>query len=134
LARPTSKPIEGGKEEKKAGALFLDITKPLNDGSDHMDWANKTTMKLGLMDIANIVCGVRQDNKASIVHKIERDGKDQFTSLTIEPGEGDTYKWLVCKKVDGTNKLDTIYMNSKEMYLVFQCLEAAIPAILDWIN
>jgi len=133
LQKPVEEEGQDGKAIRKAGAIFLEIAKSLGDGSDKMDWQNKTTMKIGLMDIATIVQDVRSGGKVNLIHKIEKEGKDQYTSLTIEPGENGSFKWMIVKKLDGSNKIDTVYLNSKEMYLAFNLLEAAVPIINGWL-
>lgn len=125
---------ENGAVKTKPGCIFLDIAKPKNDGSERMDWDNKITMKISSRDIADIVLGVRAESKADIIHKVNRaDGSESVTTLKIEPGERQgTFKWFVGKMVGSEKSNVTVYLDTKDMYLVFQMLEAAIPVIHGW--
>jgi hypothetical protein len=123
------------KVKTEAGCLFLDIAKPLGNGSDRMDWENKITMKLGHRDIAQIITGIRgPDKKVDLIHRVEKDGVPSQSTLKIEPGEGTSFKWFVAKTVGDNKKNATIYLDTVDMYSVFNLLESSVPLILGWVD
>ena len=131
LSRPKDTEVDG-KTVSEAGCLFLEIAKPLGEGTNKMDWENKLTMKLGVTDLGKILTECRANDKVSLIHKTEKDGVVRMTSLNVDPGENGTYKWLVVKTEGTAKKMQSVYFDSTEMFITFKLLEAAIPVILGW--
>ncbi len=124
---------EGEKVRTESGCIFLDIAKPKGDGTSHMDWANKITMKLSSRDIAQLVMGIRVEKKADLIHRVEKpDGTFSQTTLKVEPGERDTFKWFIAKSLGTESKNTTIFLDRQDMYLAFNMLEAVVPVIHGW--
>lgn len=95
-----------------------------------MDWHNKILMKIEHGDIAKIVVGVRNGKTVDLFHK---SSEVKSTTLKVEAGQNaGTFK-LTMGVADGSYKsMSSIYLNTEDMYIMFNLLEASIPLTAGW--
>jgi len=98
-----------------------------------MDWDNKIIMKLDATDISGIISGCRGNQfPVKLFHKSE--GSNSSSALTIEAGErSGTFKWFISKTANENKMYGNIYLDSKDMFLMFTMMEAALPVISGWV-
>ena len=136
LMRPKDIKDETGKvKSSETGCIFLEIAKPKNDGTEYMDWDNGLRMKIGPRDIAQIVSGVRSTGTTKLFHRSEKEGSvPTDTTLNIDPGNDNTFKWSVFKNQGDSKRNVTIFLDQYDMFMVFNMLEAAMPVIHGWVE
>lgn len=118
-----------GKTRVEEGCVFFSLAKALDDQSGKMDWNNKILMKIDHNDIAKIIMGVRSGKNVDIFHKT---ADDRSTTLKIEAGQPGTYKFVMGKKDGSQSGMATVYLNTEDLFVIFNLLEAAIPLTLGW--
>jgi hypothetical protein len=95
-----------------------------------MDWNNKILMKIEPNDIAKIVVGLKSNKSVDIFHK---SSEIKSTTLKIEAGQNPgTYKFTMGMKDGAKNQMSNIYLNSEDLFVIFNLLEASIPLTLGW--
>lgn len=132
LKRPEQEEIDG-KLRINSGCLFFTLAKALDDNSGRMDWDSKILMKIDLPDIANIITGCKSGEfPVNIFHKVQ---EDKQSTLKIEKGtNAGTYKLSMGKKVGDKNLFASIYLDKKDMFLIFNLMESSIPVIQGWTS
>jgi hypothetical protein len=119
-----------GKLKVEEGCIFFSLAKALEDGSGRMDWNNKILMKIEPNDIAKIVVGLKSNKSVDIFHK---SSEVKSTTLKIEAGQNPgTYKFTMGMKDGSRNLMGNIYLNSEDLFVIFNLLEASIPLTLGW--
>lgn len=132
LARPKEEQTPEGKTRVNPGCVFFTLARALGDDSGRMDWQNKILMKIDHTDIAKIITGTRtQKFPVDIYHKSESTGNS--SSLKLEPGQNPgTFKLFMGKSVNNQKSYAQIYLNTEDMFLLFNLLEASVPLTLGW--
>lgn len=133
LARPKEEQTPDGKTRVNTGCVFFTLAKALSDGSDRMDWNNKLLMKIDHVDIAKIITATRSGKfPVDIYHKSASNGDS--SSLKLEPGQNPgTFKLFMGKVKGGQKSYGQIYLNTEDMFILFNLLEASLPVTLGWI-
>ena len=133
LSRPKEEQTQDGKTRATSGCVFFTIAKALGDGSDRMDWNNKILMKIDHVDIAKIVTSTREAKfPVDIYHKSANTGDS--STLKIEPGQNPgTFKLFMGKTRNGQKSYAQIYLNTEDMFILFNLLEASVPVTLGWL-
>jgi hypothetical protein len=121
---------ESGKVKVEDGCVFFSLAKALDDKSGKMDWHNKILMKIEHGDIAKIVVGVRNGKTVDLFHK---SSEIKSTTLKVEAGQNPGTFKLTMGVADGSYKsISSIYLNTEDMYVMFNLLEASIPLTAGW--
>lgn len=118
-----------GKMRVEEGCVFFSLAKALDDQSGKMDWNNKILMKIDHADIAKIIMGVRSSKNVDIFHKAS---DTRSSTLKVEQGQPGTYKLTMGKKDGATSGMASVYLNTEDMFIIFNLLEASIPLTLGW--
>lgn len=114
-----NKPIYENNKEVKRGAIWLDIARQIsgdNQEYDRFDWANKLTMKLGPVDISELISVLRGDKK-SVGTKARPDSKysslfhkspKQTSMLGFSRADNGTIWIRLSVKKDGENEFTAL--------------------------
>jgi hypothetical protein len=132
LARPKEEQ-QGDRTRVSTGCVFFTLARALDDNSGKMDWNNKILMKIDHSDIAKIVTSARSKKfPIDIFHKSADTGHS--STLKIEEGQNPgTYKVFMGKNAGAQKRYAQIYLNTEDMFLLFNLLEASVPVTLGWL-
>jgi hypothetical protein len=113
--------------------VFFTLARALGDNSGRMDWNNKILMKIDHTDIAKIVTSARSKKfPIDIFHKSADNGNT--STLKVEEGQNPgTYKLFMGKNIGGQKSYAQIYLNTEDMFLLFNLLETSVPVTLGWV-
>lgn len=111
------------------GYIFIEAASCLPN-EDRCDWNKKVKMKLGLVDLATILTGVKTNEPVKLYHKTET----TIATLNIEQGiTSGTFKIFITSEKDGVKNSFSSFLDKKEMYTLMIMFETAMPRILGWL-
>lgn len=130
--RPPYEEVDGERRSVVQGSVFLSVARALDEAGSRMDWDGATFMKLGPVDVAQILTGLRaRSDKVDLYH--QPSGSPRSSSLQIEPGQKPgTYRWTLTVASEGQKDARTIYLDTCDTHLLVTCLEAVIPMMVGW--